>query len=214
MAELDYNKTRGTLLDWTALAVRVNADDSTGHYAKSDALAITDDMSVELYITVAKTSTGAAGTDYVYVKCYSQVGTTTEDWRLFASLQAGGGTATKVDIAEESAAAQANIYVGAITDWDTGLQERLFILDGTLVNSEVVTILGWSVEAGNDYYLCAENLVNTHADTADLLNGVDEIPVHVPEGSQAVKVVFTNSSATAGATYAVRVDYEKVTGLE
>ena len=209
----DFTKARGQLLDWTELVVKAADGSTSSPYVKSDALTITDDVSVTLYITVAHADTGAAATSYVYVKCYSLPGTTaTEDWRLCASLQAGGGTAVTEAVAAESAAAQNTILVAAITDWDTGLQERIFVKDATLVNSEVVTIIGWNVDAGNDWYICAENLANTHADTADLFSGVDEMVVHVPEGSQAVKVIFTNS-ALAG-IYAVRVDYEKVTDIE
>ena len=82
----------------------------------------------------------------------------------------------------------------------------LFIKDATLANSELIQVKSW---ADADYYTATRNLINTHENTADLLNGVYEAVFNLPDGVRYVNVTFTN--ADDDANYAVRVDYGNIT---
>lgn len=200
----DLTKAVAELLDWTLL-------DDTGSdipSASSPDLALAVELGTILHIVVAHADTNDASTSHVSLKVMTKKGSANEDWGVYAELQAGGGQATKEDLNAQSASGQTHIEVADTTDFDTGLLERLFILDATPADSELVTIMGW---ADNDYYLADDNLTNTHENTADLLDGVDEIEVTVPPEFGNVKVLFGNSHGTA--TYYVRVDYERITEI-
>ena len=200
----DFTKTKGQLIDWTLL-------DDTGSdipSVETGALALDEEIGAKLMIVVAHADTNDPASALVYISVQVKVGANDEDWRQYCQLTAGGVQATLEAIATQSASGQAHIEVADTTDWDTGQLERLFLMDATKINSELVTIVGW---ADNDYYLAADNLTLTHEDTADLLNKVDEIPVFIPKEYDAVKVVFGNSHGTA--TYYVKVDYNLVTEI-
>ena len=199
----DATKVSGQLLDWTALGDMVTDTPSVDSGTLDVGEGVIDTV---LHIAVAHTDTNAASTNYVTVKVFTRSGATDETWNLHAVFQAGGGTAVAEALDAESASAQANIKVAATTDWDTGLGERLFLLDASLVASEIVAILGW---ADADYYIAADNLTNTHAATTSVLyDGLVEVPINIPNGIRYVKAVFSN--ADDDANYAVRVDYSAV----
>jgi len=200
----DFTKTKGQLIDWTLL------DDTESDIpsVETGALALDEEIGAKLMIVVAHADTNDPAGALVYISIQVKVGANDEDWRQYCPLTAGGVQATLEAIAAQSASGQTHIEVADTTDWDTGQLERLFLMDATKINSELVTIVGW---ADNDYYLAADNLTLTHEDTADLLNKVDEIPVFIPKEYDAVKVVFGNSHGTA--TYYVKVDYNLVTEI-
>lgn len=196
-------KYQGNILDWTLLPDTVSDSpsvDSGQHDVGEGAI------DVELSIKVAHIDTNAAGINFVTIKVLGKYGPNDEDWGLLSQIQSGGGTAVKEDLNALSAAGQNRIEVADTTDWDTGLGERLFLLDATLVNSEIVEIFGW-IDA--DCYLAIDNLTNSHQNTADLLNGLSEHRVYIPNGIRYVKVVFHNSDDDA--EYAVKVDFSRVT---
>lgn len=200
----DFTKSKAELLDWALL------DDTATDSPKveTDALALDEELGAILFIVVAHADVIDASTSYVYISIQGKVGSNDEDWREICRLQAGGGQATTEALDAESASGQTSIKVAATTDWDTGQLERLFLKDGTLINSELVTIVGW---ADADYYIAADNLAETHAIATALFDGVDEIPVRIPKEYDAVKVIFGNSHGTA--TYNVRVDYNVITEI-
>jgi hypothetical protein len=199
----DATKIQGQLLDWTALPDTVTDSPSLDSGDLNVGAGYVD---VLLSITVAHIDVNVAGANYVTVKVLVKTGATDETWRLLTAFQTGGGTAVLEAVAASSASAQNRVEVADTTDWDTGLGERLFLMDATLVDSEIIEILGW---VDNDAFLCIDNLTNTHADTADILDGLNEHQVSIPNGFQYVKVVFHN--ADDDANYAVRVDYSAVT---
>ena len=201
----DFTKSKAELLDWTLL------DDTATDSPKveTSALALDEELGAILTLVVAHADATDASTSMVHISVQYKVGSNDEDWREHVHLEAGGGQATKEDLDAESASGQTQVKVGSTADWDTGECERLFILDtATPANSELVTVVGWS---DNDYYTAADDLTNTHQNTADLLNGVDEIPVRIPKEYDSVKVIFTNSHGTA--QYYVRVDYNVITEI-
>jgi len=202
----DFTKSRGQLKDWTLL------DDTATDTPTVDSGELDlsgGDIGCILHLVVAHADVVDAATSPVYINVMTKKGSGNEDWGLFAQLQAGGGQAVTEALDAESASGQKQVKVAATTDWDTGQLERLFLLDGTPANSELVTVMGW---ADADYYLVAENLSNTHAIATALFDGVDEIPVYIPPEFQTVKVLFGNSHGTA--TYYLRVDYELITDIE
>ena len=200
----DFTKTKGQLLDWTLL-------DDTGSdipSVESSVMALDEEIGAKLMLVVAHADTNDPAGANVYISIQVKVGANDEDWREYVQLTAGGVQATTEALDAESAAAQPNVKVAAATDWDTGMLERLFLKDGTLINSELITVVGW---ADADYYIAADNLTNTHAIATALFDEVDEIPVFIPKEYDAVKVIFGNSHGTA--TYNVRVDYNLVTEI-
>jgi hypothetical protein len=207
----DASKIQGVLLDWKLLDdvgsdnPSVDSEDSPGVIDLGEGI-----IDVILNITVAHRDANAAATNYVTYRVYGKTGAAEEDWRLLGTGSAGGGTAVQEALDAESASGQAQIKVAAITDWDDGLGQRLFLLDTVILDSEMVTVFGW-VDA--DYYIAANNLAVTHAATTSILHdGVTESPFNIPNGIRYAKVVFSN--ADDDATYAVRVDYSGVSAFE
>lgn len=200
----DFTKSKGQLLDWTLLDD--TATDSPS--VETSALALDEELGATLTIVVAHADTTDASTSYVYISVQGKVGSNDEDWRQIVPLQAGGGQATTEALDAESASGQTQVKVAATTDWDTGQLERLFLKDGTLINSELITVVGW---ADADYYIAADNLAYTHAAATALYDHVDEIPIHIPPGYDSVKVIFGNTHGTA--TYNVKVDYNLITEI-
>ena len=196
----DATKIQGQLLDWKDLPD--TATDSPS--VSSDELSVgAGTVDIELTITVAHTDVNAAGTNYVVANVEKKIN---GKWYLHQAVQCGGGTAVLEAVVATSNSGQTHIEVADTTDWDTGSGERLFLKDANILDSEIVEIFGW---ADNDYYIASENLENTHLDTADLLNGLSEHPVYIPNGVAAVRVIFHN--ADDDANYAVRIDYTAVT---
>jgi hypothetical protein len=199
----DFTKSAGTsILDWTEL------DDTASDtpYAGTGVQTCPDDIEIVLDIVVAHKDTNDGSTNYVTVNVWRRVGTTDEDWQLFTTFQTGGGQATAETLNANSGSGvggdESEIHVADTTDWDTGNGETLFLLDsGTLANSCLVTIKGWS---DNAHYNADHDLVNAY-DNADILHdGVSQHSVLLPASTVAYKV----------ATYAVRVRESKVTDIE
>ena len=201
----DATKVQGVIKDWTLL-------DDTG----SDSPTVDTDntgagfdigagaVDVELNIKIAHIDANAAGVNYVSYKVFGKYGANNEDWGLLTASSSGGGTAVKEDLNGNSATNE--IPVADTTDWDTGLGEKLFIYDtANILNSEVVEIAGWHDTV---HYTATHNLTNVHANTADLLDGLNEHRIPIPNGIRYVKVVFSNSDDDAN--YAVKVDYSAV----
>lgn len=201
----NFAKSRDELLDWTLLDDTAT-DEPT---ADSGELSIATGLGAILHLVVAHADVVDAASYPVYINVMTKKGSAGEDWGLYKQLNAGGDQAVTEALDAESASGQKQVKVAATTDWDTGRLERLFLLDGTPVNSELVTVMGWS---DADYYLVAENLTSTHAIATALFDHVDEISVNIPKEFQTVKVLFGNSHASA--TYYVRIDYELVTAIE
>jgi hypothetical protein len=209
---MDATNLQGQALDWTLL------DDTASDTPSvtSGVIDLGDNVSNILSLVVAHADVNAAGANIVTMKVYAGFGIHTpatnpyeEELRLVGVLTAGGGTAVKEDISGTSNANQKEITVADTTDWDTGLGERLFILDANPVNSEIVTIAGWH---DNTHYNAMSNLSNTHLNTSDLLDGVTEQTFELPKGARYFKVDFFNSDDDA--TYYVRCDYIAVTDYE
>jgi len=209
---MDATNLQGQALDWTLLD-DTGTDNPSVTTGKID---LSDYVKTTLSLVVAHADANAAGANIVTIKIFAGFGIHDpstnpyeEELRLVGVLTAGGGTAVKEDISGTSNADQKEITVADTTDWDTGLGERLFILDATPANSEIVTIAGWH---DNTHYNAMSNLSNTHLNTADLLDGVTEQTFELPKGARYFKVDFFNSDDDA--TYYVRCDYIAVTDYE
>lgn len=206
----DFTKSQGQVLDWTALPVMAVAGSSPS--VDTGVQTVAANLVTTLNIVVAHADANDASTSYATVKVFVRTSADAEGWRLHAIVQSGGGLAVKEDLVANSGASQANpnrIEVADTTDWDTGLGEVLFLLDTTTVaDSCLVQIKGW---LSADYYIAMDNLVRNYDSADDLLSGVYEHEISLPEGAQYYRVVFSNSHTTA--TYAVRVDYSTVTEI-
>lgn len=202
-----YVKDEGPILDWTALGDTVTDEPS----AETTVITKATELAVDLLITVAHRDANDAASNFVTVRLMKKSGAATEDWKESVVTQAGGGQSTTEALDAASASGQKQIKVGATTDWDTGLGERLLLYNvGDSEASEVVTIDGW---ADADYYIANENLANSHdaGDGDALYSGVDEIKITIPAGVETSKVTFHNSDDDAN--YLVRVDFFEVESI-
>ena len=205
----DFTQAQDEILDWTLL-------DDTGSDSPfattGQVTSLATYINSELRIVVAHNDTNDAAANFVSVVVSARAQSTGEGWREIFAGSAGGGQATTEALDANSGASEVNperIKVAGTGDWDDGAANWLFLKDnGTLVDSALVLIAGWS---DADYYINSWELVRDY-DAADaLFDGVDFINVTLPAGTAAFRVDFFN--ADGDATYAVRVDYEAATDI-
>ena len=198
---LDIDKSQGQLLDWTLLddtgatpAMTVE----TGTHTYTDTLSST--------LNVVMVNIGAvADASSVGAKVFVRYGAADDGWREFIDLKADVAVAVTIDVDAEAAADQAVIPLSATTNFDepARIGDTYFIKDATLADSELVI---WGGVFTNDVSITViDNLVTTHANTADIYQVVSQWNIRLPNGNDEAKVLFYNQDADAN--YAVRVDY-------
>lgn len=200
---VDNTKAYGELMDWTLLD-----DTAATPVTETSALTTTDDVAVFLHITMAHCNTSAAG-DLAGFRILIKSGTTDEHWHVFHSASATGGTANEGDIDQQSAAAQANVYLAATANFDTPGQVIFVKNVGDITGSCLV--VNKDTEA-NDYITCMDNLAVTFEDDDVTYDIVDEWTIQIPPSIQSSKVVFYNTDSDAN--YACMVRYTKITDIE
>lgn len=204
---LDMTKSQGQLLDWTLL-------DDTGSAAMSVETSVhtyTDTLSSTLSIVMVNIG-AVADASSVGCKVFVRYGAADDAWREWVDLKADVAVAVTIDLDAEAAAAQAVIPLSATTNFDepARIGDTFFIRDATLANSELVI---WGGTFTNDVSITAiDNLVTTHADTADIYQVVSQWNIKLPNGSDEAKLLFYNQDADAN--YAVRADYANEDDIE
>jgi len=202
----DITKSQGELYAWTLL------DDTAGvPYLETGVHTYTDTLSSVL--NVAMVNVGAvADAGSVGFKIFVRYGAADDGWREWINLQADVAVAVTIDVDAEAASAQAVIPLSATTNFDEPAQigKTFFLRDATLANSELVI---WGGVFENDVSITViDNLVRTHADTADIYQVVKQWNIRLPNGNDEAKVVFYNQDADAN--YACRVDYANEDDIE
>lgn len=205
MAERDFNKAQGEVLAWTLL-------DDTGSNNPHVGVAGTVTAGALrwlLRIVVAHNDDNDAASSSVKVVVSTRAGANDTHQREWVSTQAGGGQATSEGL--DDVPSGTTIPVDATTDFDDADGGVWVLIKdvGTLSNSELAFIVGW---ADGVSYTGAWSVVNTFDASDEIRNGVDFINIPLPEGADAYRVDFFNTHGTA--TYAVKVDYEAVLGIE
>jgi len=202
----DFTKAQGEALVWTLLddtatdAPTVSTGDET----------VTDgSLSWLLRIVVAHIDTNDAASSFVKVVVSTRAGADASRYRELVSVQAGGGQATTEGL--DDVPSGTTIPVDATGDWDDADGGTWVLIKdvGTLANSELAFLVGWSDGVS---YTQAGTVVGTFDASDELYDGVDFIDVLLPEGTDTYRVDFFNTHGTA--TYAVKVDYEAVTDIE
>jgi len=133
-------KTQNTeLLAWTAIALNAVVVESTE-------LSLANVMEAMLHIDIAITGTTAHLGTEIIVEVRKEA--TVDEWTVWARLTAlSGKTAFTTAVADTAAAAQKVIDVANPTAGNLNhLNKRLFILDATVANSEIV----WQTACGAD----------------------------------------------------------------
>lgn len=202
-----FAKDEGQISDWQALADTVS-DAPSG---ESAVITKATELEVQIVVTVGHMDANDAAANFVTLHLLVKTGANGEDWKLWNSVQAGGGQAATEALNAESALGQKEIQVAATTDWDTGLGERLLLYNvGDLLDSEVVTIDFWD---DADHYTVLDNLTNTHdaGDGDALYDGLDEIKITIPACAETAKVTAHNSDDDAN--YIWRVDFLEVESI-
>lgn len=200
---VDNTKATGELQDWVLL-------DDTGATptTETSALTTTDDVAVFLHITMAHCNTSAAG-DLAGFSILIKSGTTDEHWEEFIRMTATGGTANEGDIDQQSASAQANVYLAATANFNTPGQ-LIFVKNvGDITGSCLVLNKDTTTD---DYITCIDNLAVTFENDDTTYDIVDQWTIQLPPSIVTSKVLFYNTDADAN--YACRVRYTKVTDLE
>ena len=206
MAELDFNKAQGEVLVWTLL------DDTATDaptVSTGDETVTAGAMSWLLRIVVAHIDTNDAASSFVKVVVSTRAGADASRYRQWVSSEAGGGQA--VDETLDDVPSGTTLPTAATGEWDDADGGVWVIIKdvGTLANSELAFIVGWTDGVS---YTQAGTVVGTF-DASDILyDGVDFINVLLPQGTDTYRVDFFNTHSTA--TYAVKVDYEAVLGIE
>jgi hypothetical protein len=202
----DYTKDQGEALVWTLL------DDTATdnpHVTTGDETVTAGALSWLLRIVVAHIDTNDAATSYVKVIVSTRAGADASRYRELVSAQAGGGQSTTEGL--DDVPSGTTIPVDATTDWDDADGGVWVLIKdvGTLANSELAFLVGWSDGVS---YTQAGSVVGTFDAADELYDGVDFIDVLLPEGTDTYRVDFYNTHGTA--TYAVKVDYEAVLDIE
>lgn len=206
-----YAKAVGEISDWQTI------DDTASDAPSSQSAEISNltELIKAVVVTVAHKDTNDAAANFVTIRLLAKLGTADPDvgknWKTIAIGGAGGGQAVTEALNAESASGQKEIQVAATTDWDTGLCERLLLLNvGDNLLSELVTLNFWD---DADHYTVIKNLANTHdaGDGDALFDGVDEVQFQIPAWTTAAKFVVANSDGDAN--YLWRVDYGEVQSL-
>lgn len=206
---LDFTVSQGQLQDWQELTVAaaiVTAELDTGEGLDGS------QISAILHIDMANSTTDAITAGTAGAKVFVQSGTTAEDWHLWTSVSATGGTANRQVLAAASGNGQANadrIELAATANFD-GIGDVAFLQDeGTMADSTLVII---EDVVTNDYTQNFTDLANAY-DTSDYIyDVVDQWNIKLPDGCQGAMVVFWMSDADGD--IACRVRYEIVTDIE
>lgn len=203
----DVTKSQGELLDWTLL------DDTASAAMSVETSVHTYTDTISSTLSVAMVNIGAvADASSVGFKIFVRYGAADDAWREFIDLKADVAVAVTIDVDAEAAAAQAVIPLSATTNFDepARIGDTFFIKDATLANSELVT---WGGTFSNDVSITViDNLVATHANTADIYQVVSQWNIRLPNGCDEAKVLFYNQDADAN--YACRVDYANEDDIE
>ena len=194
----DLTKTTGQLLDWTLFDIAAALETS--------ALDVSVELETTLHIDICEADGDAAPAGTIQVSVLIKSGTTDEDWHEFLNLSAAAATTA-------STALGATLTTGATQMVATGGdslfvgKRKLFIHDGTLVNSEIVNVR-FLAATGIDII---DNVVNEHAQTVPIRNVLNQFNIVLPVTASSVKLVFRCSDADSSNT--ARVRWTKVTEI-
>jgi hypothetical protein len=197
----------GVLFDWTAL--NDTASDTpglaTGELDLGDGIV---DVTLSIITAHTDANTVGAGLD-VNVEVYGRKGALGENYQLLGTLSEGGTTSltATMDAAIDADGGTGDVLpVDATTVFDENDAAigRLFLLDATLLNSEMVKIIGWVDGAS---FKLSQLVTLDHADTGALFQATEQ-QMSIPNGIRYIKVVWNNKDDDAN--YAVQVSYSGI----
>ena len=197
--------------------VLVKATASVDEWAQVAAAAIREGAAIDvsvayegiLHIVIAHDSINAHALG-AKITVETRAGDGDEDWREYAVFQTGGGTAVKVDVDVECAAAATQLKVastGGSSEFETK-NDLYFVKNAAIANSEIVRNNGFS---DNDYITILDGLENTQEVTADVFNIVEQFRLELPLGCSTARVLVWNNDADC--TICTKTDLEQVTSL-
>jgi len=179
----DFTKDGAQVDEWAqivATAIRVGAD-----------IAIPDDIGVLLEITLAHDSANAHANGALVMVDVSSNTEGDEDWSelIPGGYRSDGGTATLANVDQESSGT--SLYVDATSGFITKML-RFFIKDATIANSEIGRVSSWDED---NSIQPMDALTNTHQNTADVFNKVNQWIVSVPKEFRRARVIIWNDDA-------------------
>lgn len=134
-------------------------------------------------------------------------GANDEDWRDLYRIRMAAGTADTTTLDAEATSPTSTIPLTATGDFQT-LGLKAIIINGTLGNSEVVTVSGWSAGVS---IAAVDNLQNTQQNGLSIFNIVDEKLFPLPDEVSTARVLIVNEDADSSLTF--RVDLAEVSSI-
>ncbi len=194
-------KTPTQVDDWTALVA--------GAFGKGSEADVSSTLEQALMVTVVHADADA-NANGVLVKVQARAGENDEDWKnLYPPIRMGAGQAITRTLDAEATSPTA---VVPLTDASGTIFEALgtafFILNGTIVNSEVVTVSAFTTTAS---VTGTDNLKNTQQNGLSAFTGVAEKFFPIPGSVHPVRVLFFNDDADADMAW--RVDLAEMSSI-
>ena len=191
--------------DWTAVA-QGDVVESTEYDSSSDYSIL---LSIQAFLD---TTTAHVGTEFI--PQYSVAAAGDEDWISLPSFIALVGTAATFVVTTEAASGQKVIVSTTLPagfDPDDASLLIVGIEDGTLINSELVTV---RLYTNNDNITVLNNLANTHAiTTTSAWNIAIDMPYPIPSEASRVRLVINNGYDSNGSTLNYRLTAKTITSL-
>lgn len=206
MAEQNFNKDQGEVLVWTLLDDTATDNPHVGTGDKT----VTDGATRWLLrIVVAHIDANDPAGALVKVVVSTRAGSEASKFRQWFSYTAGGEQALTEGL--DDVPSGTTIPVTGTGDWDDADGGVWVLIKdvNTLANSELAFLVGWTDGVS---YTQAGSVVGTFDADDELYDSVHFMDVELPEGTDIYRVDFFNTHGTA--TYAVKIDYEAVLGLE
>lgn len=190
-------KVSAELLAWTTLAVNTSTLTSEGSLVST--------LKAGIMISIAHVD-GNANANGVLVLVQQKAEDSPNPWKDIYSLRLGAGTADADDLDGSVSEAGGTIVLTDATDFDAR-GEKIFIVDGTIANSEMVRGNGTAVET----ITLLDSLTNAHADASVVTTDPVEKYLALPDELRTFRVALINDDADA--VMAARIDLETMTAI-
>ncbi len=179
----DFTKSGAQIDEWavvSAASIREGANTS-----------IVDDVQIAIEITSAKVEAVAHDGEDLYTVEVSSNTSGDEDWTELVSFKGTLGTADTTTLDAEATAPTSTIPLTATTNFET-LNDRYFIKNGTIANSEIVRNNGFSSGVS---ITVLDNITNTQQSGLSIYNIVDQWVVSIPAEFRRYRVLVYNGDA-------------------
>ena len=197
-------KAGTSVTDWTAVAQNTIGESGTvsftGNYAGS--------ICIQAFLD---TETAHTGTEFIVQT--SSHASSNEDWQDLTSFVGLIGTASTEAITNDPLSAASTTIT--VADTDAGTYELagrwIAIEDGTLVNSELIYLTGYTQDTS---ITCLDGTTNEHAQSVAMFDIALSRTVQLPVSTLRARVVVNNAYDIDGSTLNYKVVETEVTAIQ